>query len=119
MKKGKYQSGFTAEGKIEKPDPYAYLCAVIPSQLGITPNVHILMERDDKLKFTYEDDNIWVEVTGMCRIKINPLPPDDEKVLLELNQELYSRCRNFQAGWQLFPASRKDFRVVPGLNPKC
>ena len=116
-KTGRYPAGFTAEGKIEKPEPYVYLCAVTPPGLkDISHNVHILMERDDKLAFTYEDDNIFVSVTGMCRIKINPLPPDDQEILRILGQELYSRCRNFQAGWQLFPANRKPFVWVPGVN---
>ena len=116
---GKYPAGFTAEGRIEETDPYAYLCAVTPPALqDIGPNVHILMERDRNLAFTYEDANIFVEVTGMCRMKIKPLPEEDKKLLLELNQELYSRCRNFQAGWQLFPASRKPFSLVPGINLK-
>lgn len=113
VRKTIYPEGFTAEGKIEKLAPYAYLCAVRPPALNdISLNVHILMERDDKLTFTYEDDNIRVSVTGMCRIKINSLPHEAEEIL----PEEFWRCRNYQAGWQLFPDARIPFDEVPGAK---
>jgi len=98
----KYPAGFAAEGKIEEPGPYAYLCGVVPPATGITANVHILMEPDETSEITYEDANIRVVVTGMRRLVIQPLPEEVQRAL----PELYSRCRNFQAGWQLFPQHR-------------
>ena len=35
----KYPAGFAAEGKIEEPAPYSYLCAVVPPAKGIAANV--------------------------------------------------------------------------------
>ena len=35
----KYPAGFAAEGKIEEPAPYSYLCAVVPPAEGIAANV--------------------------------------------------------------------------------
>ena len=51
-----YPAGFTREGKIEEPGPYAYLCAVTPFSRNYDADVHILMERDKNLEFTYEDE---------------------------------------------------------------
>lgn len=103
----KYPAGFTAEGIIEEPSPYAYLCGVVPSALGIEPNVHILMEPDENSEITYEDENIQVVVSGMRRIPIQALPKEVHEKL----PDGYSRCRNFQAGWQLFPESRETLSV--------
>lgn len=98
----KYPAGFSAEGRIEEPVPYSYLCAVTPAAKGIDANVHILMHSDENSTFTYEDDNIRVFVTGMRRLTIEPLPAEVQDTM----PELYWRCRNFQAGWQLFPEDR-------------
>jgi len=99
----KYPAGLSVEGKIEQPAPYSYLCAVVPSARGIADNVHILMEPDAASEFTHEDANIRVVVSGMRRLAIEPLPA----IVQEGLPELFWRCRNFQAGWQLFPSDRK------------
>ncbi len=104
----KYPENFKAEGKIEEPIPYAYLCAVLPWKKGMEANVHILMEPNENSEFTHEDSNIQAVVTGMRRLEIKPLPTKAQEVL----SELYWRCRNFQAGWQLFPADRKLFNMA-------
>lgn len=98
----KFPAEFRAEGRMEEPAPYSDLCAVTPAGKGIADNVHILMEPDDSSTITYEDDNIQVIVTGMRRLTIKPLPAEVQESL----PELYWRCRNFQAGWQLFPEDR-------------
>jgi hypothetical protein len=48
----------------------------------------------------------------MRRLAIEPLPLEAQEVL----PELYWRCRNFQAGWQLFPADRRPFNEVSGAG---
>ncbi len=104
----KYPAGFTATGRIEEPAPFAYLCAVMPTARGIAGNVHLLMEPDENSTFTHEDANIHVVVTGMRRLVIEPLPEEVQRAL----PELYWRCRNFQAGWQLFPQDRRPTEVA-------
>lgn len=110
----KYPAGLAVEGTIEHPAPYAYLCGVLPSARGIADNVHILMEPDAASEFSHEDANIRVVVTGMRRLPIEPLPTAVQNSL----PELFWRCRNFQAGWQLFPQDRNPARGHLRLEPR-
>ena len=80
----------------------------MPTARGIAGNVHLLMEPDENSTFTHEDANIHVVVTGMRRLVIEPLPEEVQRAL----PELYWRCRNFQAGWQLFPQDRRPTEVA-------
>ena len=75
----------------------------------LAANVHVLMGPDEDSAFTHEDDNIRVDVAGMRRLAIEPLLAEAQGFL----PELYWRCRNFQAGWRLFPADRRPFSEVP------
>ena len=103
----RFPAGFVAEGEIEQPEPFVYLCGVSHFSRYYDQHLHVLMVRDEGAAFTHEDANICVLVTGMRRLPIPELPP--EAVSLP---DSYRTCRNFQAGWHLFPAERKPF-VAP------
>ena len=99
----KRPAGLRIEGDIDVSSPYVYLCAVVPPAKGIEENVHLLCQPDPDSTVEYENEHLSVTMTGLRRLEIEPLPPHARA---HFTDELFWRCRNFQAGWMLFPEAR-------------
>ena len=106
-----FPAGFVAEGRIEAPEPFVYLCGCSAFSRYYDQHLHVLMVRDETSIFTHEDANVCLLITGMRQLTIEPVPGAADIV-----PKAYWTCRNWQAGWQLFPADRKPLTEVPGAR---
>jgi hypothetical protein len=102
-----FPAGFIAQGRIEDPAPFVYLCGVSAFSRYYDKHLHILMLPDESSAFTYEDDNVCLLVTGFRKLPISAVPGAEQAV----SDEFWT-CRNWQAGWHLFPADRKPFVIA-------
>lgn len=99
-----FPAGYIAEGRIDDPEPFVYLCGVSAFSRYYPKHLHVLMVRAEESAFTYEDENACVLITGMRQLPIDPVPGADQAVPRE-----FWTCRNWQAAWHLFPEDRFPF----------